>query len=93
MTWEIALIFLLLAATLVSFVREKISPDLTALALFVAIIATGLLDTKTAFSVFSNPAPLTVGAMFILSAALVRCGAIEHLSGFVEKSPAGPTPS
>lgn len=86
MTWEIALIFLLLAATLVSFVREKISPDLTALTLFVAIIATGLLEPGKAFSVFSNPAPLTVGAMFILSAALVRCGAIEQLSGFVEKS-------
>ena len=86
MTWEIAIIFTLLAITLVSFVREKIPPDLTALGLFVAIIATGLLSSDEALSVFSNPAPLTVGAMFILSAALVRCGAIEHLSGFVERS-------
>ncbi|MFA6962604.1 MAG: SLC13 family permease [Opitutaceae bacterium] len=86
MTWEIALIFFLLAATLVSFVREKIPPDLTALALFVAIIATGLLSPNKAFSVFSNPAPFTVGAMFVLSAALVRCGAIDLLSGFVQKS-------
>lgn len=86
MTWEIALIFALLAATAISFVREKISPDLTAIALFVAIIATGLVTPAKAFSVFSNPAPITVGAMFILSAALVRCGAIELLSGFVEKS-------
>lgn len=86
MTWEIALIFFLLALTMVSFVREKIAPDLTALALFVAIIATGLLSPDKAFSVFANPAPFTVGAMFVLSAALVRCGAIELLSGFVEKS-------
>ena len=86
MTWEIALVFTLLAATLVSFVREKIPPDLTAITLFVALIATGLLAPDKAFSVFSNPAPLTVGAMFILSAALVRCGAIDLLSGFVEKS-------
>jgi di/tricarboxylate transporter len=86
MNWHIALIFLLLAATLVSFVREKISPDLTALALFVAIIATGLLTPVNAFSVFSNPAPFTVACMFVLSAALVRCGAMELLSGLVEKS-------
>lgn len=86
MTWEIALTFLLLAATMVSFIREKISPDLTALALFVALIACGLLTPQKAFSVFANPAPFTVGAMFVLSAALVRCGAIEMLSGFVEKS-------
>ncbi|HEY9248475.1 MAG TPA: SLC13 family permease, partial [Rariglobus sp.] len=86
MTWQIALMFALLAFTMVSFVREKIAPDLTALALFVALIATGLLSTEKAFSVFSNPAPFTVGAMFVLSAALVRCGAIELLSGFVDRS-------
>lgn len=86
MTWEIALTFLLLAGTLVCFVREKIPPDLTALTLFVLLIATGLLPSAKAFSVFANPAPITVGAMFILSAALVRCGAIDLLSGFVERS-------
>ena len=86
MTWQIALIFVLLAGTLVSFVREKITPDLTALVLFVLLIATGLLPGAKAFSVFANPAPITVGAMFILSAALVRCGAIDLLSGFVESS-------
>ncbi|CAM2768693.1 SLC13 family permease [Rariglobus hedericola] len=86
MTREIAIIFVLLAATMVSFMREKIAPDITALMLFVAIIATGLLSPVKAFSVFANPAPFTVGAMFVLSAALVRCGAIELLSGFVEKS-------
>lgn len=86
MTWEIALVFVLLALTFVSFVREKTTPDITALILFVALVATGLISTKQAFSVFSNPAPFTVGAMFILSAALVKCGAIDLLSGAVDRS-------
>ncbi|MBS0630940.1 MAG: anion permease [Verrucomicrobia bacterium] len=86
MTWEIALLFLLLAATLACFVWEKFPPDLTALGLFVMLIAVGLLKPATAFSVFANPAPLTVGAMFVLSAALVRCGAIDRLSTVVEGS-------
>lgn len=86
MTWEIALLFLLLAATLACFVWEKFPPDLTALALFVTLIAVGLLKPATAFSVFANPAPLTVGAMFVLSAALVRCGAIDRISTLVEGS-------
>jgi di/tricarboxylate transporter len=86
MTWEIAFIFLLLLASLVSFVWEKIPPDLTAMTLFVVLIATGLLDVKRAFTVFANPAPLTVAAMFILSAALVKCGAIERISLLVEHS-------
>lgn len=86
MTWEIALIFLLLAGMLVCFVWEKFPPDLTALALFVVLIACGLLQPATAFSVFANPAPLTVAAMFVLSAALVKCGAIDRISTLVEGS-------
>jgi di/tricarboxylate transporter len=86
MTWEIAFVFILLVATLISFVWEKIPPDLTAMTLFIVLLASGILDTKRAFSVFANPAPLTVAAMFILSAALVRCGAIERISAIVEHS-------
>ena len=85
MTWEIILVFVLLVLTLVSFVREKITPDLTALTLFVVLVATGLLSTKDAFAVFSNAAPFTVGAMFILSAALVKCGAIDLLSTTIDR--------
>ncbi len=86
MTWQIALVFLLLAATLASFIAEKIPPDLTALALFVVLIATGLIPRREAFLVFANPAPLTIGAMFVLSAALVKCGAIDRFFGLIEHS-------
>lgn len=86
MTWQIALVFVLLAATLVSFVREKIPPDLTALALLVVLIATGLLPMEKAFGVFSNSAPITIGAMFVLSAALVKCGAIDQFFVLIERS-------
>ncbi|MFA6287911.1 MAG: SLC13 family permease [Opitutaceae bacterium] len=86
MTWEIIFVFTLLVLTLVSFVREKITPDLTALTLFVVLVAAGILSTKDAFSVFSNPAPFTVGAMFILSAALVKCGAIDLLSTAMDRA-------
>lgn len=86
MTWEIAAVFLLLALALVSFVWEKIPADLTALSLFAILMATGLLPVGRALSVFANPAPITVGAMFILSAALVKSGAIDSLSGLIEKT-------
>jgi Di- and tricarboxylate transporters len=78
MTWQIALVFLLLIATFASFLREKYPPDVIALALFVVLIVTGLVPEARAFSVFANPAPLTVGAMFVLSAGLVKCGAIDR---------------
>jgi di/tricarboxylate transporter len=85
MTWEIALIFTLLAGTLGLFLWEKFSPDLVALALFCVLAATTLLPAQDAFSVFANTAPFTVGAMFVLSAALVKCGAIDGVSRLVER--------
>ncbi len=86
MTWDIAVVFLLLAGVLLCFVWEKFPPDVTALGLLLVLIATGLLSAPAALSVFSNPAPLTVGAMFVLSAALVKCGAIDRLSVLIEGS-------
>jgi len=86
MTWEIALVLLLLFAAFVSFVWEKIPPDVTALALFVIIVLSGLLTESRAFSVLANPAPLTVGAMFVLSAALVKCGAIDRLAALLGRA-------
>lgn len=86
MTWQIALVFVLLVATLASFIREKYPPDVVALALFVVLIATGLLPAGRAFSVFANPAPITVAAMFVLSAGLVKCGAIDRFVHLLEGS-------
>lgn len=92
MTWDITLVFLLLAAVFTSFLWEKVPPDLTAVALLLALIGLGLLSPQDAFSVFGNAAPLTVGAMFILSAALVKCGAIDRISVLVERSANWPYP-
>lgn len=86
MTWEIAAVLALVAAAIVSFVREKFPPDVVALSLFVIIAATGLVPINDAFAVFSNPAPITVAAMFVLSAALLRCGALDYLTGAFEKA-------
>lgn len=80
MTWEIFFVFTLLVLALASFVWEKVSPDVTALSLFSILIVSGILSTEKAFSVFSNPAPLTVGAMFVISAALDKCGVIDRLA-------------
>jgi di/tricarboxylate transporter len=84
MNWEIALVLGLLLAALVSFALEKVPVDLTALSLFGVLLLTGLLTTTEAFAVFSNPAPLTVGAMFVLSAAMERCGLIDRMAAALE---------
>ncbi|MCH2614855.1 MAG: hypothetical protein MKZ70_09230 [Opitutales bacterium] len=85
MPWEILFVFALLALALASFVWEKLPPDVTALSLFAILLVTGILPSEKAFSVFSNPAPLTVGAMFVISAALDKCGMIEGLAMWLQR--------
>ncbi|MBT5901559.1 MAG: SLC13 family permease [Opitutaceae bacterium] len=92
MTVEIVFVFILLGLTLTSFVWEKFPPDVTAVTLFAILLVTGLIDKDNAFAVFANPAPITVGAMFILSAALVKCGVVDRISGFVERAGTLPYP-
>ena len=85
MTWEIAFVFGLLVLALVSFVWEKLSPDVTAISVFAILLIFGILDPQEAFKVFANPAPLTVGAMFIISAALDKCGLIDTMAASLGK--------
>ncbi len=76
---ELVLIFLILGVLVVAFVREWAPPDVVALGGFCLVILTGLITPEQGFSVFSNQAPLTVAAMFILSAALTKTGAIDGI--------------
>ncbi len=92
MNWEITFIFILLGFALLSFVLEKIPSDLTAITLFTAILLAGLLPIaeklprpEAMLSVFANPAPITIAAMFIISAALEKCGVIEILATMLGK--------
>lgn len=84
MTWEIAFVLLLITGALLSFLHEKVAPDVTALILFVILLVSGIVPQSKILGVLANPAPLTVGAMFILSAALVKSGAIDRLAGMLQ---------
>jgi di/tricarboxylate transporter len=74
MTLEIALVLFVLLGSLVLFVTEWLRMDLVALLVLAVLAVTGLVSPAQALSGFSNPAVVTVWAMFILSAALTRAG-------------------
>ncbi|GAA0588444.1 SLC13 family permease [Caenispirillum bisanense] len=67
----------LLGAVFIAFVSERFPPDSVVLGAVAALLATGILSAGEMLAVFSNSAPITVAAMFILSGALMRTGAIE----------------
>lgn len=77
MTLEQTFVFALLALAFIAFVKEWVSPDLVALSTLSALLLSGVVSTREALAAFSNPGVLTVGAMFILSAALERTGVVE----------------
>ncbi len=76
---------LTVAVMFVLFIRESYPTEVVALSGAAFMLVTGVLPVDDLLAVFSNPAPLTVGAMFILSGALVRTGALNALSGVVAK--------
>ncbi len=74
---------LTVAVMFVLFIRESYPTEVVALAGAAFMLVSGVLPVADLLAVFSNPAPWTVGAMFILSGALVRSGALNALSGVV----------
>lgn len=73
----------ILAGIFAAFLWERFPPSVVAVAGAGVMLALGLLDEKAAYGVFSNSAPLTVGAMFILSGALIRTGVIDRVGNYV----------
>lgn len=87
MDWETILAFGLLFFGLTSFLLEKLSVDTTAIVLLGSILvisSTGISENWPSvvevLSVFSNEAPITIAAMFVISASLNRCKIIELIS-------------
>ena len=65
------------------FVSESHPPTVVAIAGAAILLATGTLPYQSALSVFANPAPWTIAAMFVLSGALVRTGALSEFSAWI----------
>ena len=77
------LVLAVIAAMFVFFVLESYPPTVVAVAGAAILLATGTLSYEAAMSVFSNPAPWTIAAMFVLSGALVRTGVLSEFSAWI----------
>ncbi len=83
---QIAIVLVLVVVVFFGFIRERMPPDIVALGAVTVLLATGILETNDVLSVFSNSAPITVAAMFVLSASLERTGVIDGLGQIVSKA-------
>ncbi|WP_127522018.1 SLC13 family permease [Mesorhizobium sp. Z1-4] len=78
----------MLAALMTAFVFERYPPEVTAVGFAGLFVLFGFVSTDEALAVFSNPAPITIGAMFVLSGALVRTGVLDAIAEKVMDSAA-----
>ncbi len=69
------LVLAILVGAVALFVSEKYPIDFVALLVLGTLLALGLVTPQEGISGFSNPATVTVAAMFILSAGLQKTGA------------------
>jgi di/tricarboxylate transporter len=64
----------------VLFVTEKLSTDIVAILVMVALLVSGVLTPSEGLAGFASTATITVASMFILSAGMFRSGAVNFVS-------------
>ena len=74
---------ILLIGIFVAFALERQPPVVIAVVGGLLMMALGFLPPGELLGVFSNSAPITIAAMFVLTGALLRTGALEEISGWV----------
>jgi di/tricarboxylate transporter len=104
MSVEILLVLLITAGAVYLFVTEKFRADLVALMVLGALVVVGLfrhlvgwirpdhwITPEEGISGFSNPATITVAAMFVLSAGLQKTGAVAVAAKLLKRLIERPT--
>lgn len=67
-------------AAFVLFVTETLAVDLVALLVMLALVLGGILTPEETLEGFSSEAMITIACMFVLSAGLIRAGALEVIN-------------
>lgn len=84
-TGQALLTLAVVVAMFVLFVREVYPTEVVAIAGVAVLLALGVLPYGAALDVFSNPAPWTIAAMFIVMGALVRTGALDAFTSLADR--------
>ncbi|RUM34664.1 MAG: hypothetical protein DSY58_07840 [Desulfobulbus sp.] len=85
MSFEIILVFIILTVAVILLATEWIPLEVTALLCLGTVAVTGLVTPVDALSGFSNPAVVTIWAVFILSGGLTKTGVAEVIGNLVLK--------
>ena len=82
---EIITVSIILILAVLLLVTERLPVDLTAIGIITSLLVTGILTPREALVGFSNPAPITVAILFVVSRGLVRSGSLDFITATVIK--------
>ena len=80
MSVEAIITLCVIVSAIVLFATELLSIDLVALSVMLVLILTGVITPQEGVAGFSNKATMTVAFMFVLSAALLKTGALQVMA-------------
>jgi di/tricarboxylate transporter len=80
MTLEIIIVLCIIAITLFMFVTERFSVDLISMIAMTLLMVSGILTPSEGFAGFTNSATIIVACMYIISAAIYKCGVLDRVS-------------
>jgi di/tricarboxylate transporter len=80
---QVLTVFAITTVMFALFATEKMRPDLLAMCVLATLGFTRVLTTDELLGCFSNAAPITVAAMFVLGAGLTRTGALQGISNLL----------
>lgn len=85
LTAEIVLVLAVAAGALALFVWNRLRVDVVGIIVMATLIVVGLVTPQQGISGFANEAMITVAAMFVLSAGLIRTGGVDLLGRWVAR--------
>ena len=79
MIWEAWLTLAVITLAVLVLTRDLISPAVAFMAAVVVLLVAGVVTPAEAFQGFSNPAPITVAALYVLARAVEKSGALQPI--------------
>jgi len=79
MSWEAGFTLVVLGGLIFVLAKDLAGPAQSFVAAVVILLVAGVLTPGQAFAGFSNPAPITVAALYVLARAVEKTGALQPL--------------
>ena len=79
MIWEAWLTLAVVTLAVLVLTRDLVSPAVAFMAAVVVLLVADVVTPREAFQGFSNPAPITVAALYVLARAVEKSGALQPM--------------